>query len=69
VSNSNVNIDDDGDGGFYKNDHLRNLEQFLCNTSLTFVSDDPTSISEVLNRFIGNDFLEIPADQSDLYRI
>jgi hypothetical protein len=34
---------------------LRNLEQFLGNTSITYTS----SISEVENRFLGNDFPEI----------
>jgi hypothetical protein len=36
---------------------LRNLEQFLGNTELTFTPDDLISISEVVNGFLGNDFL------------
>jgi hypothetical protein len=68
VSDSFVNIDDDdelfNDG---KNDDLRNLEQFLGNTDHTFTSNDPTSTSEVVNSFLGNDFLKIVVEQSNLY--
>jgi hypothetical protein len=71
VSVSNVNIDDDDDvdvdDGWNKNDDYRNLEQFLGATGLTFTPDDPTSISEVVNRFIGNDFLEILVELSNLH--
>jgi hypothetical protein len=42
---------------------LRNVEQFLGNTSITYTY----SISEVVNRFLGNDFLEILVEQSNLY--
>jgi hypothetical protein len=50
-----------------KIDDLRFLEQFLCNTCLTFTPDDPIRISEVVTRFLGNDFLEILVEQSNLY--
>jgi hypothetical protein len=53
VSDSDVNIDDDG---WTNNDDLRNLEQFLGNSDLTSTPDDPTSISKAVNRFLGNDF-------------
>lgn len=39
-----------------KNDDLRTLEQYLGNTGLTLTPDDPTSISEVVNRFLENVF-------------
>jgi hypothetical protein len=70
MSDSNVNIDDEDDDvdfGWIKNDDLRNLEQFLVITGLTFTHDDPTSISEVVNRFLGNDFFEILLEQSNSY--
>jgi hypothetical protein len=56
VSDSDLNIDDEDDDGS-KNDDLRNLEQFLGDTSLTFIPDHPTSTSEGVNRFIGNAFM------------
>jgi hypothetical protein len=42
VSVSVVNTDDDGDAddGLTKNYNLRNLEQYLCNTSLIFTPDN-----------------------------
>jgi hypothetical protein len=52
--------------GLTKN-NLRNLEQFLGNIGLAFTPDDPTSISEVMNRFLVNDFLEILVEKSNLY--
>jgi hypothetical protein len=66
-SEVNFNVDDDFDDGRNKNDDLRNLEQILGNTGLTFTPDDPTSISEVVDRFLENDFLEILVEQSNLY--
>jgi hypothetical protein len=41
------------------------LEQFLGNTALAFILDGPISIPEVVNRFIGNVFLEILVEQSN----
>jgi hypothetical protein len=70
VSDSDVNTDDydgDVDDGWIKNDDLSNLEQFLGNTGLTFTPDDATSISEVVSRLLGNHFLEILVEQSNLY--
>jgi hypothetical protein len=69
VSDSDVNIDEDDDiNDFWIiNCDLRNLEQYLNNNGLTFTPDDPTSISEVLNRFHRNGFLEILVEQSNLY--
>jgi hypothetical protein len=70
VSDSDINIDDDnddGDDGYSKNNDLRSLEQFLGNSGLTFTPDDPTSISEIVNHFLGKHFLEILVEQSDLY--
>jgi hypothetical protein len=58
VSDSDVNIDDEGDDGS-KSDHLRHLEQFLGNTSRTFAPCGHTSNSDAVNRFLGNDFLQI----------
>jgi hypothetical protein len=55
VSESDINIDDDHDDvddGWTKNDDLRNLEQFLVNIGLTITPNDPTIISEVVNRFL-----------------
>jgi hypothetical protein len=66
VSDSDVNIDDD-DVDLTKNYDLRNLEQFLDNTGLTFTPVGPTSISEVVNCFLGNNFLEILVEQSNFY--
>jgi hypothetical protein len=63
----NFHDDNDIDHGRTKNDDLRNLEQFLGNTGHTFTSDDPTSIFEVMTRFLENDFLEILLEQSNLY--
>jgi hypothetical protein len=37
------------------------------NTGLTFTPDGPTSISEVVNSFLRNNFLEILVEQSNLY--
>jgi hypothetical protein len=54
VSDSDVDVDD----GWTKNDDLRNLEQILGNTGLTFTSDDPSSISEVVNTFLGMIFFK-----------
>jgi hypothetical protein len=70
VSDSDVNIvdDNDVDNGWTKSDDLGNLEQFLGNTGLAFTYHDPTRISEVVNRFLGNYFLEILVQQSNLYR-
>jgi hypothetical protein len=70
VSDSDVNSEDeeDVDDGWTKNDDLRNLKQFLGNTGLTLTPDDPTRISEVVNQFIWNNFLEILVKQSNLYR-
>jgi hypothetical protein len=68
VSDSDVNIDYDDDvDGSSKSDHLRNLEQFLGKSGLTFTPEDPTSISQIVNHFLGNDFHEILVQQSDLY--
>jgi hypothetical protein len=55
VSDSNVNDDDDS---WTNNDDIRNLDQYLGNTSLTFTPDDPTSISEVVNRLLGMIFFK-----------
>jgi hypothetical protein len=62
VSDSDVNIDDDDDDdddddGCSKNYDLRSLHQSLGNSGLTFTSDDPTIISEIVNHFLGNHFL------------
>jgi PhoPQ-activated pathogenicity-related protein len=65
VSDSDVNID--VDDCWTNNDNLRFLEQFLGNTVITYTSDDSTNISEVVTRFLGNDFLEILAEKSNLY--
>jgi hypothetical protein len=59
--------DNDVDFGWTKNYDLRNLEQFLVNTALTYTHDDLTSISEIANCFLGNDFIEILVEQSNLY--
>jgi hypothetical protein len=69
VSDSDVNIydDNDVDDGWTENDDLRNLEQFLGNTGLTFTPNDPTSISVVVNHILGNGFLETRVEQSNLY--
>jgi hypothetical protein len=67
VSDPDANTDDDSDGGCSENDYLRNLEKFLGNTNVTFTPNDPTSISDVVNRFLGNDFPEILVDQSNLF--
>jgi hypothetical protein len=69
VRDSDVNIDNenDVDDGWNKSDDLKNLEQFLGNTALTFTPDEPTRISEAVNRFLGNDLLEILVEQSHLY--
>jgi hypothetical protein len=45
------------------NNDLRNLEQFLGNTSITYTSSN----SEDVNHFLGNNFLEIFVEQSSLY--
>jgi hypothetical protein len=69
VSDSDINDDDDDDdddGGCSKNNDLRILEQFIGNSGLTFTPDDPTSISEIVNCFLRNHFLEICVEQSDL---
>jgi hypothetical protein len=55
---SNDDDDDDVEDGFTKN-YLGNLEQSLGNIGLTFTHDDHTSVSEVVNSFLGNYFLEI----------
>jgi hypothetical protein len=48
---------------------IRNLEQFSGNTDITFTPDDPVSISEVVNRSLGNNLLEILVEQSNLYHV
>lgn len=58
LSDSDVNTDDDDVvDDLTKNDDLRDLEQYLGNTGLTLTPDDPTSTSEVVNRFLENVFL------------
>jgi hypothetical protein len=60
VSDSHLNTDDedlDVDDGYSKNGDLRNLEQFLGNSSPTFTLSHPISTSEVVNRFLVNDFM------------
>jgi hypothetical protein len=71
VSDSDINIDDDNDvgDGWTKNDDLKNLKQYLGNTGLTFKPDDPTDNFEVVNRLLGNDFLEILLEKSNLYHV
>jgi hypothetical protein len=64
VSYSDLNIDDDGGS---KIDDLIHLEQFLGNTSPTFTPDDHTGTSDSVNRFLGNDFLQILVQQLNLY--
>jgi hypothetical protein len=56
VSDSDVNIDDDDD-----------LDDGWTKNGLTFTPNELTSVSEVVNRFLGNDFLDILVEQSDLY--
>jgi hypothetical protein len=59
--------DDDVDDGCSKNDDLRNLEQVLGNTSLTFTPNHPISITELVNRFLGNNSHEILVEQSNIF--
>jgi hypothetical protein len=70
VSDSYVIIDDDDDDvndGCTKTGDSRNLEQYLGNTGLTFTPEDSTGISELVNHFLANDFLEILLEESDLF--
>jgi hypothetical protein len=68
VSDSDVDIYDDCDvdDGLTENDDYGNVEQFVGNTGCTFTPDDTTSISEVVSRYLGNDFLETFVEQSNL---
>lgn len=70
VSDSDLNIDyedEDVDDGCSKKDDLRNLEQFLGDTSPTFTPDHPISTSEVVNSFLGNDFMMLWSN--DIYTL
>jgi hypothetical protein len=57
----------DTDDGFTKDDPLRNLEPFEGVKGLTYTPQNPSSISEAVDHYCGDQFFKIFAEQSNLY--